>query len=118
MEFPQAIESVFKNYINFQGRAPRSEFWYFQLFLIGGGMAVNILDMFGGGGLLTLLWNLGIVIPSISVNVRRFHDLGRTGWWILLPFTIIGIIPYIVMLAMKGEEEHNQFGPNPLYNAA
>lgn len=115
MEFPQAIESGFTKYFDFQGRASRSEFWYFQLFLILGGIAVNILDVFGGGGMLTLLWNIAIIIPSISIVFRRFHDLGRTGWWILLPFTIIGIIPYIWMLCLKSEEEHNRFGPSPFY---
>ncbi len=114
MEFPQAIESTFKNYVNFTGRACRSEFWYFQLFLILGGLAANILDMMGGGGILTMLWNFAVLIPSISVTVRRFHDIGRTGWWIFLPFTIIGIIPYIWMLCIKGDEQHNQFGSNPL----
>ncbi len=118
MEFPQAIESAFKNYINFTGRASRSEFWYFQLFLIMGGLLANILDIFGGGGgLLTFLWNVGIALPAISVAVRRFHDIGRTGWWILLPFTIIGVIPYIWMLCIKGEEKENKFGADPLLQA-
>ncbi len=114
MEFPQAIESGFKNYFNFTGRASRSEFWYFQLFLVLAGFALTIIDAFATGGMLLSLWNLGIVIPSISICVRRFHDIGRTGWWILLPFTIIGIIPYIWMLCIKGDDQHNQFGPNPL----
>jgi len=54
------------------------------------------------------------LIPSITVCARRFHDIGRSGWWMVIPLTIIGIIPYIYWMCKEGDKEENQFGPNSL----
>lgn len=114
MDFPQAITSGFTNYFNFQDRASRSEYWYFYLFLILGGIATGIIDKSLDTGLFGGLFNLATLIPAWAVSFRRLHDIDRTGWWILAPITIIGLIPYIYFLAIKGTEGENRFGSDPL----
>jgi uncharacterized membrane protein YhaH (DUF805 family) len=59
------------------------------------------------------LFNLAVFIPGIAVAVRRLHDTGRSGWWYLLVFTIIGIIPLIIWFASDSQPGTNQWGPNP-----
>ena len=84
MNFGQAISSVFKNYANFNGRARRSEFWFFELFNFIIYLAVSIIDYFVTGGSDTLsfvailywLYSLAILVPSLAVSWRRLHDIG------------------------------------------
>lgn len=84
MNFGEAIKSVFSKYATFSGRARRSEFWYFFLFnaLVSIGLSVIPFLNF-----LSFLWSLAVLIPMLAVTVRRFHDIGKSGWWYL--FTII-----------------------------
>jgi uncharacterized membrane protein YhaH (DUF805 family) len=117
MNFQQAIQSVFANYVNFKGRAPRSEFWYWQLFLLVGGLVAELFD-YGTGfrisAFSTLFW-LATVIPDIAVYVRRLHDTDRSGWWLLLFFVpLIGAIVLIVWFCTQGTHGYNRFGANPL----
>ena len=123
MNFQQAVQSGFSNYVNFRGRACRSEFWWFQLFLLLGGIVAAVLDLFtdtnllGGSPLATLFW-LATIIPDLAVTVRRLHDTDSSGWWILLgliPF--IGIIVLIVWWCQKGTRGYNRFGADPLQPA-
>jgi len=123
MNFQQAVQSGFSNYVNFRGRASRSEFWWFQLFLLLGGVVAALLDLFantnllGGSPLATLFW-LATIIPDLAVTVRRLHDTDSSGWWILLgliPF--IGIIVLIVWWCRQGRRGYNRFGPDPLQPA-
>jgi uncharacterized membrane protein YhaH (DUF805 family) len=122
MDFQQAIQSSFSNYANFRGRAARSEFWYWQLFVLAGGIAAEFSDfvfsynVFGVGGspLSTLFW-LGTLIPNLAVMVRRLHDTDRSGWWLLLfLIPLIGSIVLIVWWCTRGAGGHNRFGPDPL----
>ena len=85
MRFWEAVASVFRQYVGFRGRAPRSEFWYFQLFqnLVGiglNGITGSFLPVLTGGA----IWTLVTFLPSLAVSVRRLHDGGRTGWWLLM----------------------------------
>jgi uncharacterized membrane protein YhaH (DUF805 family) len=101
VNFTQAITSGFSNYVNFSGRAIRSEYWFWILFSIIG-----------------QLFNLAAFLPSIAVAVRRLHDLDRSGWWILLIFLpLIGAVVLIVWYCTRGTEGPNQFGPDPLTGA-
>ena len=87
MNFGQAISSVFKNYANFNGRARRSEFWFFELFNFIIYLAVSVIDYFVTGGSDTLsfvailywLYSLAILVPSLAVSWRRLHDIGMSG---------------------------------------
>ena len=120
MNFPQAIASGFRNYVTFAGRASRSEYWYWVLFTIIGGIATLILDyaVFSDSDFspLNSIFNLVCFLPSLAVGVRRLHDIGRTGWWLLIAFTIIGIIVLIVWACQKSDPGPNAYGPEPVAN--
>lgn len=85
MDFTQAVQSGFKNYVNFQGRACRSEYWYFVLFILLGGIVTGIIDKSGNSHTFRSLFDLVTLLPALSVAVRRMHDINRSGWWILIP---------------------------------
>ena len=118
MNFPQAISSVFRNYVTFSGRASRSEFWYWVLFTIIGAVVTLILDqaVFSDSDYspLNLIFNLVCFLPGLAVGVRRLHDIGRTGWWWLIAFTIIGLVVLIVWDCQKSDPGPNAYGPPPV----
>lgn len=97
-----------RKYATFNGRARRKEYWYFTLFTI---VACFVLGFIGGliglNDTLANLYNLAVLVPSIAVGIRRLHDTGRTGWWLLLP------IVNIIFLAQDGEKGTNKYGDDP-----
>jgi uncharacterized membrane protein YhaH (DUF805 family) len=118
------IDVVTKRYAQFSGRARRKEFWMYVLFYFIGSIIVGILDRilgldftssnsFRSGGWLSTIYWLALLIPSIAVGVRRLHDTNRTGWWILLWLTCIGIIVLIIFWALEGTPGDNKYGPDP-----
>ncbi len=121
MSFIEAIKSGFKNYVNFKSRASRSEFWWWVLFYF---LLIIIPDslmmgetMRASPGIwtgLTDLIGLGLLLPNLGVTVRRLHDTNRSGWWVLLGITIIGLIPLIIWYCQPGKAEPNKYGVNPL----
>jgi uncharacterized membrane protein YhaH (DUF805 family) len=116
MNFQQAVQAGFGSYLNFKSRACRSEFWYWQLFLVVGGVVAELFD-YGIGvpmaPLSTLFW-VGTMIPSLAISVRRLHDTDRSGWWLLLFFVpLIGAIVLIVWWCTKGSRGYNRFGADP-----
>lgn len=143
MGFMDAVRTCLREkYITFSGRASRSEFWWFMLFLtllflaffavflilggIGAAMSANPDALFSGALLIILIvggliW-LAVLLPTIAVIVRRFHDVNLSGWWYLvcilasfIPIIggLISFAPYIVGL-FKGTDGNNRFGPDPL----
>ena len=90
MTFIQAVQSGFRRYAKFPGRATRSEFWFWVLFTVVGGVVGEVLDLlvFGYHSInfapITELFWLGTLLPSFAVMVRRLHDTDRSGWWWLL----------------------------------
>ena len=114
MQFGEAIKSGFNNYVTFSGRAARSAFWYWTLFAFIANIAASVVDMMLGLGFVSLIVSLGLLLPGIAVAARRLHDLDRTGWWLLIAFTGIGIILLIVWDCMKGTTGPNRFGADPL----
>ena len=120
MNFPEAILSAFRNYANFSGRAARSEYWYWALFCSLGNILTKSMTNVALDGPhpshpLNLLFLLVILLPTYAVVVRRLHDINRSGWWILIELTIIGIIyPMLFWKCTKGTEGENRFGPDPL----
>jgi uncharacterized membrane protein YhaH (DUF805 family) len=113
MNFQEAIASALRNYTNFSGRAVRSEFWYWQLFLLIGGLVAELLDVAIRSRLsvvTTLFW-LATLVPGIAVAVRRLHDTDRTGWWLLLfPVPMAGQIVLVIWWCIKGTKGYNRFG--------
>lgn len=110
-----------KKYATFSGRAQRAEYWYFLLFylLIFIGLAIidGVTGTFSaeaGLGLLSGLYSLGILIPSLAVGVRRLHDTGRSGWWLLVGIIpLIGAIILIIFFVQDSVPGDNSYGPNP-----
>jgi uncharacterized membrane protein YhaH (DUF805 family) len=107
---------VLKKYAVFTGRAPRAEYWYFVLF----NFIISILLSIVSGiisdkmSILGMVYLLAVMIPSIAVGIRRLHDIGKSGWWLLLGLIpIIGTIWIIVLLVMDSQPEANVYGPNP-----
>ena len=122
MNFTQAIASGFQNYVNFSGRAARSEYWFWTLFVVLLSIVAGLIDLALFRSLdfspLQSLVGLGLFLPGLAVSIRRLHDLDRTGWWFLLVFTIIGAIVLLVWNCMRGTIGPNRFGPDPLGGVA
>jgi uncharacterized membrane protein YhaH (DUF805 family) len=109
-----------KHYADFSGRSRRKDYWMFFLFLFIFGIASAILDnIFGmafwiGYGPIYMLFTLAMFIPHLAAGVRRLHDIGKSGWMllvVLIPF--IGIIWLIILLATEGNKGENQYGQDP-----
>ena len=117
MDLSTSVKVCFKKYATFEGRAQRSEFWYFCLFCLLVGIVTLYIDISVLGYSveeeytpLNTIAYLAVFIPSISVTARRLHDIGKSGWWMLLALTGIGIILLIVWYATEGEKKKNRFG--------
>jgi uncharacterized membrane protein YhaH (DUF805 family) len=112
---------VLKKYTVFDGRAGRPEYWYFVLFnFIAGivlGIADSLLGTFSSGariGLLGGIYSLAVLCPSIGVGIRRLHDIGRSGWWLLIGLIpLVGWIILIIWAATESDTGANQYGPGP-----
>ncbi|MFF0381639.1 DUF805 domain-containing protein [Streptomyces sp. NPDC004286] len=109
---------VLKKYAVFSGRARRQEYWMFVLFNLIISIVLSILDNALDINILGSIYTLAVLLPSIAVAVRRLHDTGRSGWWLLLVLTLIGAIVVIVFLALEGKPENNEYGANPKYAPA
>ena len=121
MDFMTAVRTCFSKYVDFSGRARRSEYWYFALFTFLVNIVTTVLDNIVGtdydgttsGGLISTVVSLALLLPSLAVGVRRLHDTGRSGWWILIGIIpIIGWILLIVWFCTDSKPD-NQYGPNP-----
>ena len=114
MGFGEAVKTCFSKYVDFSGRAPRSEFWWFVLFAIIVSVVTLLIDMSmldADITILNTLFGLAMLLPSIAVTVRRLHDTDRSGWWYLLVFVpLLGGIILIIFCVMKGTEGQNRFG--------
>ena len=97
MNFGEAIKSVFSKYATFSGRARRSEFWYFMLFNFLVSLVLSLIPYLS---ILSSLWALAVLIPTLAVTVRRFHDIGKSGWkylYFLIPGLIyVGYLMYFI----------------------
>jgi uncharacterized membrane protein YhaH (DUF805 family) len=108
---------VLKNYANFDGRARRSEYWYFVLVNIAFVLGLNLLDMLvrvlTGYGPFVTLYALVTLVPGIAVAIRRLHDTDRSGWWVLLALVpLVGLV-LIYFLALDSDGGTNRYGQNP-----
>ena len=111
-----------KNYVGFSGRSRRSEYWYFTLFYLVIAIVLSVLDgiLFGGSvdgngtPVLSGLFMLAMLLPSIAVGIRRLHDTDRSGWWLLMGLVpLVGFIVLIVFFVQDSKPGDNRFGPNP-----
>ena len=122
MGFQEAVKKCFSNYVNFNGRARRPEYWWFALFMFAGNILFGILDriLFGVSvdgdsiGALGALFSIAVLLPAIAVAVRRLHDRDMSGWWYLL--VLIPLLGWLILLfffVQKGTEVPNRFGEEP-----
>ena len=107
--------SVLTNYAQFKGRARRAEYWNFVLFNALAYIVLGLLSLASSAfAIVLVLYYLGILIPSLAVGVRRMHDLGKSGWYILVTLIpLVGAIWFLVLLCTEGEEGANEYGLDP-----
>ncbi|GGU94474.1 aminopeptidase [Streptomyces litmocidini] len=106
---------VLKKYAVFDGRARRTEHWMFFLFNAIAVIVVAAVDLaIGTFPLLYPIYFLAVLLPHVGVMIRRLHDTGRSGWWVLVCLVpVVGWIVLVVLLATEGEPRQNAYGPNP-----
>jgi uncharacterized membrane protein YhaH (DUF805 family) len=121
MSFQDAVRTCLQQkYVDFSGRARRSEYWYFFLFTIIVGIVAGIIDGIlgtrgtaGGTGLVGAIASLALLLPGLGVGVRRLHDTGRSGWWLLIGLIpLVGAIVLLVFFVQDSQPD-NQYGPSP-----
>ena len=109
MNFADSIKTCFSKYADFTGRAKRPEFWWFVLFIFLVSLALGMVS-----NIVSLLFSLATLVPSLAVGARRLHDTSRSGWWQLIGIIpLIGWIVLIVFCAQEGQTADNQYGPVP-----
>ena len=126
MGFGEAVKSFWSNYSTFNGRSRRSEYWWIQLFLVLTNLAVAAIDLAlmngdidrfianGGGGIVGLVWILVTIVPALAVLVRRLHDTGKSGWWVLIGFVpFAGTIVLFVFSVLDSDAGKNRYGESP-----
>ena len=114
MTFAEAVRSGFDHYVKFDGRASRPAFWWWVLFVILVGVAANILDLALDAPVFSGLVGLALLLPDLSVSIRRLHDTNRTGWWILIGLIpLIGLIVLLVFYLQDSDPGENKYGPPP-----
>lgn len=127
-----AVQSALSNYATFSGRAGRPAYWWWTLSVFLLMLVLNAVDAFlvgpllgfgasqeDGGQPLSLLVSLALIVPNIAIGVRRLHDSGRSGWWMLLGLIpVIGILVLIYFFIQPSEDADNAYGPRPTWPPA
>ncbi len=120
MSFVESIQTVFQKYAVFEGRARRSEYWWFYLaYAIVNAVLSGLSQALSGSGMgtavsvLSGIIGLACLVPTIAVTTRRLHDTGKSGWWQLLYLTCIGSIVILIFCALDSQPGDNQYGQNP-----
>lgn len=122
MDFKTAVTTCLKlKYMDFTGRAARSEYWYYTLFAVIVGVVASIIDTALGFqvGVVGLILNVALLLPGLGVGVRRLHDGNRSGWWLLVALVpVVGAFLLIYWFVQRGTVGANNFGPDPLEDLA
>lgn len=100
MTFQEAIRVCFQKYADFNGRAKRPEFWWFVLFTFLASMILGVVS-----NMLSGLFSLAVIVPSLAVGARRLHDIGRSGWWQLI--WLVPVIGWIIMIYWCAQESNS-----------
>jgi uncharacterized membrane protein YhaH (DUF805 family) len=121
MNFFEAIGSGFRNYVNFSGRAIRSEYWYWILFEVVVIVVLAVIDErlypgteMGAFSVVNVIVTLALIVPGLAVSVRRLHDIDHAGWWVLLGITVVGSFVLLYWACLRGTLGQNRFGPDPM----
>ncbi|MBI1417401.1 MAG: DUF805 domain-containing protein [Limimaricola sp.] len=134
MTFTESIQTCFGKYATFSGRAARSEYWWFVLFVMVVTFLLEIIDirLFGvtvvgpgsisgstGFAPFSTLFMLVTLLPGLGVAARRLHDNDRSAWWLLIALVpVVGFIVLLVWLVGRGTPGPNRFGPDPVASTA
>jgi uncharacterized membrane protein YhaH (DUF805 family) len=133
MDFTEAVKGVYNKYATFSGRARRSEYWWWALYMLITGSVIALIESSMGlgmghmgmgngsmsagyqGGPLPGLWSLAHLLPGLAVAVRRLHDTDRSGWWLLIVLIpVIGLLALLYFFITKGTTGPNRFGEDPV----
>lgn len=106
---------VLENWKDFSGRARRREYWMYMLFLSICSIIIGIIGSIAGiPTILSFIFTLVTILPSIAVNVRRMHDIGKSGYWLFICFIpLIGSLWFLFLAVQDGQPGTNQYGANP-----
>jgi len=115
MTFSEAVKSGFDHYVKFDGRASRPAYWWWFLFTILVAVAASIIDAaIGSFGVISGIAGLALLLPGLSVAIRRLHDTDHSGWWVLIGLIpIIGFIVLLVFYLRQSDPGENRYGPPP-----
>lgn len=120
MGFAEAVRVVLSKYAVFTGRARRSEYWWWFLFALIVSIVASAIDAAAGtnydtgGGIINTIVGLALFLPGLAVAIRRLHDTGRVGWWILIGLIpLVGWIILLVFFVQDSELGENKYGPSP-----
>jgi len=107
--------AAFKKYAQFSGRSRRKEFWMFFLFNIIAAAILGVIDsLVGTNGILAGVYSLIVLIPGLALNIRRLHDVNKSGGFIFINLIpLVGSIWYLVLMCTEGTRGDNKFGPDP-----
>ncbi len=114
VSFSQAIQMGFNNYVNFNGRSSRSEYWWWCLFTFIIGAVLGAINGWVNIQWLIGLVNLALLLPGLGLSVRRLHDINKSGWWIFIALIpLVGAILLIYWFVQPSNPGDNQYGPEP-----
>lgn len=119
MDIQQSVKTVLGNYANFNGRSGRAEFWWWMLAYVAGYIVLTAVGrMFGMGGLLGWVYWAALIIPSVAVGIRRFHDIGKPALWVIALFIPIVNLIVALLFLTKPSDGANAYGEGPQGPAA
>lgn len=121
------IDTLKNRYAEFDGRATRSEYWYYFLFYLLLIFTAKVLDTYvlnpilgmtieeaSQGGFIQVIIALALIVPTIALGIRRLHDIGKTGWWMLIGLVpIVGFVVLMYFYITDSQPETNKYGTNP-----
>ena len=108
------VDAIRNKYATFGGRAHRTEYWMFTLMIVIIALVLAMIDGIIGKQILSTVFSLATLLPSLAVGARRLHDTNRTGWWLLIGIVpLVGVIVLIVFLVQDSQPGSNPYGANP-----
>jgi len=108
------LDCLKTKYFCFSGRARRKEYWMFALVNFVITLVLGFIDQKFTGGILQFVYGIAVLLPCLGVCVRRLHDIGKTGWWLLICLVpIVGPIVFLVFMCLDSKPGTNEYGPNP-----
>ena len=119
--FGECIQKGFAGYCDYSNRSRRREYWYFALIVFLYELVINVVIGIIQVDIVTYIGYLlmaPVIVFTLPLAVRRLHDTGRTGWWLLLILTGIGSIVILVFVCLDSDPQTNEYGPSPKYSGS